>query len=407
MGLGVSRDGKMIGNNVAIIGRPGISEPKAYALGGKDVSAIKELSVESFVVEDATVNYVDGRTVMDFKVSFGDWGVSLDDDDVDDDGPPRIWLDGPTTFIWAHGKDGEADMGYHGPDQRSAHVIEDLMIPQGVATTTTTMMSEGGSMGSSFAWIAHGVAAFVAWGIFAPTAITTAVVRDLATPLLIRHKGWFESYWLRVHVGLNALACATTIAVFSVAVHNVNREGYDHFDNGHAKMGLAMLVLCLHQALGGLMRPSREVSSPDDDDEDEDGGVDVDEGGIDNEEVVDGRQRTMPMKSVTRQAWELLHKCLGVTLFFFGMWQMHEGMALYHERYDNSGYVVAVGFYVAWMSMWTVVIVGGIAYKWHLSRNGGAVVEGDEKIKSETEMSNVSDAGDEHMDEHIDQHVFL
>jgi len=28
-------------------------------------------------------------------------------------------------------------------------------------------------------------------------------------------------------------------------------------------------------------------------------------------------------------------KCLGLSLFFFGMWQMHEGMVLYHERYKG------------------------------------------------------------------------
>ena len=431
VGLGVSTpDGGMIGS-VAVIGMPGISEPRAYRLGGKDLSLIKGMG--EGIVEGASIDFVEGRTVMDFTISFEDWGQN----------PPT--LGAPTTLIWAHGKDGTADMGYHGPDRRSSHVIEDLMIPRsddgeeeegGAATETTTTTSEEGVRSTRSAWIAHGIAAFAAWGVLAPVAIATAVARDglLFASVVER----FERYkvsrvalayfapppggggggagWLRVHVGSNAASCATTVVAFALAASNVSREGSGHFDNGHSRMGLAMLVLCLHQALGGILRPSKEASSPDDDDDDDDaptvarGGTDenkVGEGagerGIDNEEggcVDGGRRRTLPMKSATRQAWELLHKSLGLSLFFFGTWQMHEGMALYHERYDGSSYVAVAGVYLAWMSMWIVVIVGGIVYRWHLSRNGGAAVDdvgNERRIEHETEMPDVSDEGDEHV----------
>jgi len=43
----------------------------------------------------------------------------------------------------------------------------------------------------------------------------------------------------------------------------------------------------------------------------------------------------LPMKSAAQQAWELMNKSLGLSLFSFGMWQMHEGLVLYHERYKG------------------------------------------------------------------------
>lgn len=40
LGVGVSLQGKMVGSH-AIIGQPGISDPKLYYLGGKDIQYIK------------------------------------------------------------------------------------------------------------------------------------------------------------------------------------------------------------------------------------------------------------------------------------------------------------------------------------------------------------------------------
>ncbi len=51
----------------------------------------------------------------------------------------------------------------------------------------------------------------------------------------------------------------------------------------------------------------------------------------------------LPMMSAMQQAWELLYKSLGLSLFFFGTWQMHKGMVLYHERYKGSSYGAVTG----------------------------------------------------------------
>jgi len=52
------------------------------------------------------------------------------------------------------------------------------------------------------------------------------------------------------------------------------------------------------------------------------------------------------------------------------------------------------------MSMWIVVIVGRIVYRWHLSRNGGAAVDSivnKRRIEHETEIPDLSEGGDEHV----------
>jgi hypothetical protein len=59
-----------------------------------------------------------------------------------------------------------------------------------------------------------------------------------------------------------------------------------------------------------------------------------------------------------------------------------------------------VGVYVPWMSMWIVVIVGRIVYRWHLSRNGGAAVDSivnKRRIEHEMEIPDLSEGGDEHV----------
>jgi len=75
-----------------------------------------------------------------------------------------------------------------------------------------------------------------------------------------------------------------------------------------------------------------------------------------------------------RQAWELLHNILGIALFVFGVWQMYEGMELYHQRYDNASFATAVVFYFLWMAFWLCIIVGAIVYKWFFLKHDGSSV---------------------------------
>jgi hypothetical protein len=420
VGFGVSdATGNMVGN-VAVIGMPGLSEPRRYHLGGKDPSLVVALDDDNAnddappMVEGGSVDYVDGRTVIDFTTSFESWETTTTaTTTTNTTTTKRMRPRGPTTFIWAHGRDGEANLGYHGPTRKSSHVIRNIATPSSSSSSPSDSMGMGEGSTTAlltttamYMWIAHGALAFVAWGMLVPLAMSIAISsRDVPPPSLGRRA--FVNYvgvdWLRLHVRFNVLACAITIFVFAFAVINVHREGSDHFDNGHSKVGLAMLALCLHQVIGGMLRPSKgpmsSKSSHHGDVRRDDAGEEgrpMDEVGIENEDVVviagggngpRSRNGTPPMTSIARQSWELLHKGLGMSLFFLGTWQMHEGMTLYHERYDNSSYVVVVGLYLAWMAIWIVAVVGGIVRRWRLSSYaaGDAAVEGREK-GMDTEM---------------------
>lgn len=323
--------------------------------------SIKEVSSR---IENPNIDYVDGYTVMDFTISFADWGAPINEG-------PGISLKSPTTFIWAHGDEGEGELQYHGPNNKASHTIENLSVMteqslQGMTIQTTKVKS------NKSAWLAHGLMAFLAWGILAPMAISTAILRDLCLPKVpARLKGLIsklQENWLIIHISLNTLVCAITMLVFTVAVLNINHENGYHFGYAHSNMGLAMFILSFNQVLAGYLRPSPNVTVPKNGEENnttEGNGED----GIDNENGEEQHQ-VLPMKTTIRQAWELFHNVLGIALFLFGVWQMYEGIELYHMRYANSSVGAVFAFYILWMAIWCVAIVGGTTYKWYIQMKG-------------------------------------
>ena len=323
--------------------------------------SIKEVSSR---IENPNIDYVDGYTVMDFTISFADWGAPINEG-------PGISLKSPTTFIWAHGDEGEGELQYHGPNNKASHTIENLSVMteqslQGMTMQTTKVKS------NKSAWLAHGLMAFLAWGILAPMAISTAILRDLCLPKVpARLKGLIsklQENWLIIHISLNTLVCAITMLVFTVAVLNINHENGYHFGYAHSNMGLAMFILSFNQVLAGYLRPSPNVTVPKNGEENnttEGNGED----GIDNENGEEQHQ-VLPMKTTIRQAWELFHNVLGIALFLFGVWQMYEGIELYHMRYANSSVGAVFAFYILWMAIWCVAIVGGTTYKWYIQMKG-------------------------------------
>mgnify|MGYP000582989964 CR=1 FL=1 len=98
----------------------------------------------------------------------------------------------------------------------------------------------------------------------------------------------------------------------------------------------------------------------------------------------------MAMKSQKRQAWELAHNVLGLALFLFGVWQMYEGIELYHMRYGNSSFIGVAIFYCMWMGSWTALIVGASVYKW-MYQNGVSTSGVEDEVK-ETEVPEIKDA---------------
>lgn len=404
---GVQSNSPMIGGH-AIVGQPGISDPATFYLGGKDPELVRRTEMH---VGASRIDYVGGKTVMDFTIAFGDWRG---------DENTGIRLYSPSSFIWAHGRDGETELGYHGPENKSTFTINTLLDNQSNDENSSSSSSEEevSSKSMKSAWLAHGIMAFLAFGIFVPTAISSAVLRNCTLPTICgtrlenMRSTLLSKYWLYIHMGFNTTAAAFTVIVFSVAVSNISKDGGPHWETAHAKMGLSMFILVFCQVIAGYLRPSATTTSiPGDtqvDDlvmtENEEGEADVHNN---NEECKNSNEevpQALPMKSMLRQAWELLHNILGIALFVFGVWQMYEGMELYHQRYDNASFATAVVFYFLWMAFWLCIIVGAIVYKWFFLKhdgssggvggvpgeNEGAVEQPGQKIEHDKSSSEIS-----------------
>ena len=88
-----------------------------------------------------------------------------------------------------------------------------------------SMTLQGQMNATKSRWLAHGIMAFLAFGVFAPLAITTAILRDCYVPA--RRKNFmskFTNRWLYVDVVLNTLTYFFTLVIFSVAVSTINIE---------------------------------------------------------------------------------------------------------------------------------------------------------------------------------------
>ncbi len=410
---GINSGSPMIGGH-AIVGQPGISDPATFYLGGKSPDLVRRTEVH---VGESSIDFIGGRTVMDFTIAFGDW---RGDENM------GILLNGPASFIWAHGRDGESELKYHGPDNKSTFTVTNLLDSQSIdADSSSSSSEENGHSSQSMsrttkstksAWIAHGIMAFLAFGLFVPTAISSALLRNCTLPPFcgprmedIRKKV-LTKYWLYVHMIFNTTAAAFTVIVFSVAVSNTNREGSAHWDCAHSKMGLAMFILVLCQVFGGYFRPSAKAISGgssnakvddelamNEDDRGEDG---VDNNGVNREESnnneekeneVEEEVQVFPSKSVARQTWELFHNILGIAVFFFGVWQMFEGIELYHDRYGNASFPTVVILYLMWMALWICIIGGAIVNKWFFMKPVAASGGGYKASNNNNEEMNLPD----------------
>ena len=200
-------------------GEPGISEPKSYYLNGKDQSLISRSNI---VLEDATIDFINEQTIMEFTTTFESLGVESPLDTE----PAGISMSGISSFIWAHGKDGENEMKYHG----SNRAVYEVSVGTGESSETTAdkmTMSESISSYQS-KWLAHGILAFVSMGICAPVAITSAIYRNFNKKL--------TKWWFYIHLGCNSLNYFFTFVVFCLAVSTVKKEGSPNWYHAHNKV---------------------------------------------------------------------------------------------------------------------------------------------------------------------------
>jgi len=170
--------------------------------------------------------------------------------------------------------------------------------------------------------LAHGIMAFLAWGVFVPFAVQSSLLRSLLPegPL-----------WFNLHRAFNTTAFALFIAAFAVAVSTVIKEKGEHFSNDHEKMGLAMFIIAFVQVFGGITRP--HTPEP-------------------------GEEKTG-----LRKGWEVGHRVIGVALLACGFWQMQEGIKLYAIKYSIDEDPVTIAYWV-WIGLMSAIIVfGGVYYK--------------------------------------------
>lgn len=304
---------KMMAGSDAVIGSTETGKPQKYRLFTNSPvvdSAIQLMPPEQQTLINASIEYKDGQTLMRFTKTMNE--------------PDEIPISmGDNDFLWAYGM--SPTIGYHGPNR------------QPIVVNLSSGSSEVVQVPNMAAWLAHGICAFVAWGVLAPAAVQSALMRAL-----FKGKLWFQ-----IHQYFNSLAFVLTIASFAIAVAFTQKEGSQHFTNNHEKMGLAMFIMVALQVLGGGLRP--HVPDP-------------------------GEEKT-----TVRKGWEIGHRVLGITLLACGFWQMYAGIQLYAIKYGGVGSseerAVTTAYWV-WIAFdCALLVIGGVYFKFLRS----TVEQSDEK----------------------------
>ncbi|KAL7541591.1 hypothetical protein ACHAWF_006979 [Thalassiosira exigua] len=400
VGIGFSRDGQMVGSE-AVLGLPSESSVLKYNMASKSSSGVQPMPQEQQTLADTSIEVKDGKTVMRFtKIMKEEGEIEIGTGDN-----TFLWAYGSGNALGYHAQRKSFELSLSSqtveatiqvgdevcitnyPMPQEQQTLADTSIEvkddKTVMRFTKTMKEEGEieittkdniflwaygsgnalgihasrqsfelnlSSGASeaiavpnkAAWLAHGIMAFIAWGVFAPFAVQSSLLRDLlpSGPL-----------WFQLHRGFNSMAFALFVAVFAIAVSFTSKEGGTHFINSHQKMGLAMFIMASAQVAGGIFRP--HLPAPD----------------------------SVEEKTSVRKAWEVGHRVMGVTLLACGFWQMSSGVDLYSIKYSVDEDKLMIAYWV-WIGIMTaVIVVGGGYFKFKNassnSLNGGATSGGD------------------------------
>lgn len=306
VGIAFSEDGLMAGSD-SVIGSTDTGVPQKYRLLAPSIlteMAIQLMPPEEQTLTDATVEYIDGQTVMKFTKKLKE--------------PNHVEIGmGNNIMLGAYGF--TPTIGYH---TRKMTFFVDL----------SSGVTEEKAIPFMSAWLAHGIIAFIAWGVLVPTAVQSAIMRSL-------FKG---PMWFKLHQYINAIAMALTIAVFAIGVAVTSKEGAPHFENSHERMGLAMFLLVIIQVGDGAIRPPAPAPNS-------------------------GEEKTL-----SRKFWEIGHRIGGVALLACAFWQMDSGIKLYALKFNGAGssqeqgvtiaYWVWIGFVVA------MLVIGSVYFKFLRSK---------------------------------------
>ena len=244
----------------ACSGNPGDGSVMKYSLGAKALSGVMPFPQDQQTLSDTSVEVMGGQTIVKFTK------IMKESDEIE-------ITTGDNGFLWAYGTGNT--LGYH-----KAKASFALNLSSGASEVVATP--------NKAAWLAHGIMAFLAWGVFVPFAVQSSLLRSFlpSGPL-----------WFNLHRAFNNTALAFTIIIFAIAVAFSSKErGSDatHFYDNHGKIGLAMFIIAFFQVAGGLFRPH----------------------------VGDAPEDNTPV----HKGWEVGHRVFGVVLLACGFWQMAEGI---------------------------------------------------------------------------------
>lgn len=324
IGFGVTTaSGSMIPGEV-VIGLPSEplnrTNPGKYVLNGRGRTAVELLPQSSQTLIESTISQTDSTTILTFHKHLVETGEL------------PINANGQTTFIWAHGVGN--DLTSHA--DRGAFNLT-LLPCNGSPTSqnqnsgSVTKVATSGSNKSL--WTAHGVLAGIAWGVIAPLAVASTLLRDL-----FRN----QKRAIKIHIVLNLVASLCTMAAFCLAIvarKKSNPEGERSKSVvAHQAVGLLIMIFTTFQVLVALFRPTQYIRPR-----------------VPDEEEMSYSYKVSPKKSGGRIAWEIIHKITGFAMVCIAWLQVYSGLTLYSE-YFTTKYDWRLGFCAA------VVAIAGITF---------------------------------------------
>lgn len=215
-----------------VIGTDGVGPPAKYkltsdAFDGSGV--IRRPSAEQTLINSTwTVDSAKGETTISFYKL------------LKEDGEIEIKTDEPMIFTYALGED--YGLTYH--------------YTMGIISTTLSSGISKKIVKYEKEYQAHGILAFIAWGVLVPLAVSASVLRDFLP------KG---PLWLKLHGIFNNASVLFTIVSFSLVVNLQKKAHKKHFSSpisNHHAVGLFLFIAATCQALSGIFRPSLPHSQP-------------------------------------------------------------------------------------------------------------------------------------------------
>ena len=299
-------------NSECVIGTDGVGPPAKYKLRSSALSGsgvIRRPSSEQTLINATwTVDSVKGETTVSF--------FKL----LKEDGEIEIKIDEPMIFIYSLGED-------YGLTYHYTMGIKSATLSSGVSETIQIKHEKE--------YQAHGILAFIAWGVLVPMAVAASLLRDFLP------KG---PLWLKLHGIFNNASVLFTIVSFSLAVSLHQKENKKHFSSpisNHQAVGLFLFIAATCQALSGVFRPSLPHSPTTPENQDKDGKEKTNQAADDdNDDVEDNvkpEEHTAALaeeKSTQRKIWEVLHKLCGYFFVAYAAWEIHEGIRLYGMKYS-------------------------------------------------------------------------